>query len=61
MWLVLLDNLIYKSAASHYIHDELQTLAALQGAYEIAHGNNLFMQFAELGGYMRAVTRGVAG
>lgn len=55
MWLVLLDNYICKAIASHHIHDEKQTITALQKAYEVAHGNGLVMQFAEFGKDMRAV------
>jgi len=55
MWLILLDILIYKSIAFHYVHDEEQSIAALCEAYEIAHGNNLITQFAEHGNDIRLV------
>lgn len=55
IWLILLDILIYKSIASHYIHEEEQAIAALREAYEIAHGNNIITQFAEQGNDIRNV------
>ena len=54
LWLILLDVLISKSIAFYRIHDEVRAVTTLQEAYDIAHGNNLIMQFTQYGNVMRA-------
>lgn len=59
MMLILLDVQIFKACAYYHIGEESQAVTALQTAYNIAHENNLIMQFAEIGNDMRAVTTAV--
>lgn len=50
-----LDIEIYRAVAAYKIGDISQSMEALQNAYNLAVGNELFMPFIELGKYMRAV------
>lgn len=59
IWLVLLEALISKSIALYRIQEESQAVATFQEAYEIAHGNNLIMQFAHHGNSTRALVHAV--
>jgi len=46
---------IYKSVLANKTGNLSQSVSALRNAYDLAIGNGLFMQFIELGKYMRAV------
>lgn len=53
--LARLEVQIYKSIAAHRLGDISQSMSALRNAYDLAVNNALFMQFIEMGKYMRAV------
>lgn len=53
--LFLLDIQIVKAVAYYHADEESQAFAALQAAYDLAHENNLIMQFVEYGNDMRAL------
>lgn len=46
---------VYKSIAAHKTGDITQSMVSLRKAYDLAVGNELYMQFIEMGKYMRAV------
>lgn len=50
-----LETQIIKSIVAYKIGDLPLSISALQEAYELAHANNLIMQFVEQGSNMRAV------
>lgn len=54
--LVLLEILIQKAVAYYHIGEKSQAFVTLQAAYDLAHENNLIMQFVEHGNDMRALT-----
>lgn len=56
MLLILLDIQIQKAIAYYHINEESQAFYALQAAYDLAHENNLIMQFVEFGNDMRSLT-----